>query len=87
MHLCTKDDCIENTNMFSSFDNLLHSDTFLIHGDIYPTPREKYSTEPLPDFLPDHYFLNYIENILGRTYFLIDSKTNLAVAAWDTSGV
>ena len=87
MHLCTKDDCVANTNMVSSFDNPFISNMFLVHSDIYPTPPEKYNTEPLPDFMPGHYFINYIENILGRTYFLIDSETNLTVAAWAASGV
>ena len=94
-------DCIANFNTFSSpiyndpnfptfpleFQNLITPDSF---PEIEPPPMSPNPT--IEDFLPGHYSIDYIDNIFGRTYFLlqhikIENKQELiATATWDQMG-
>ena len=77
--ICLKPECISQSLGFTS--PILHDPNFQ-----QPEPEIK------ENFLPGHYSIDYIDNIFGRTYFLlqhieIENKQELmAAATWDQMG-
>ena len=77
LKLCLKPECIEQTMNFTSP---------ILHDPNFQQPEIK------DNFLPGHYSIDYINNIFGRTYFLlqhieIENKQEfIAAATWNQIG-